>query len=105
MKKLLVIMLLCIGFSGCGMSPTTGLLFTNVKASHDYVRHTTEAWQVGAKVGTAEVMNILGLIAIGDCSIKTAADKEKITKIHFVDYETFSVLGFFTRHTTRVIGE
>jgi hypothetical protein len=104
MKKLLVIMLLCIGFSGCA-GGTMGLLFTNVKSSHDYVRHTSEAWQVGAKVGTAEVMNILGLVAIGDNSIKTAADSEKITKINFVDYEKFSVLGLFTRVTTRVIGE
>jgi hypothetical protein len=104
MKKLLIIALLCIGFSGCGTG-ANGLLFTNVKASNDYVRHTSEPWQVGGKVGTAEVMNILGLVAIGDCSIKTAADSEKITKINFVDYEKFSVMGLFTRYTTRVIGE
>jgi len=47
---------------------------------------------------------ILGIVATGDYSIKTAAKNTGITKIKYVDVEVFSVLGCGT-YTTIVYGD
>ena len=50
-------------------------------------------------------MMYLGLIAVGDASIRTAANSAGITKIHHVDYHTTNMLGIVARITVTVYGE
>jgi hypothetical protein len=57
------------------------------------------------KVGTGEAISILGLVAVGDASIESAAAKAGITKIHHVDWQTMSILWVYTKATVRVYGE
>ena len=59
----------------------------------------------GTKIGTSTVTSILGLIATGDASIRAAAKDGGITKIHYVDYESKSVLGLWSPYTVVVYGE
>lgn len=57
------------------------------------------------KKGEAELISILGMVAIGDASIETAAKNGGITKIHHIDHKTYNVLGFYGKYTTIVYGE
>lgn len=58
-----------------------------------------------SKVGKATSTSILGLVAQGDSSIKTAVANGGITKIKFVDYEVDNILGFYGKYTTIVYGD
>lgn len=82
------------------MAPAVGGLYTSTKAPLTATSNT-----VGTKVGTAELTSILGIVATGDASINEAAKKAGITKISHVDYESFSVLGFYGKLTVYVYGE
>jgi len=57
-----------------------------------------------AKIGRAEAWGIL-VYATGDASISAAMRNGKITRIHHVDHETFSILGVYAKYTTIVYGE
>ena len=57
-----------------------------------------------SKMGTAESQAIL-VVAWGDASIQAAADAAGIKKIHHVDCEVFSILGIYSKYTTKVYGE
>jgi len=57
-----------------------------------------------AKIGRAEAWGIL-VYATGDASISAAMRNGKITRIHHVDHETFSILGLYAKYTTIVYGE
>lgn len=59
----------------------------------------------GSKVGTSEATNILGLVAMGDASVQTAARNAGITKISHVDYKKTSVIGVYAKVITVVYGE
>jgi hypothetical protein len=83
------------------MSPVSGMLFTGLKAPI----FGGAGQGVGTKTGKAECMGILGLVALGDASIATAAQNGGITKIMAVDYEAFNVLGLFAKFTVLVHGE
>ena len=92
-------------FSGCAAyttAPALGTLYTE----------TTAPAAVGEgvnlenlKVGEGTVTSILGLIATGDASIRTAALSAGIQKIHFVDYKSTSILGLYATYTVLVYGE
>ena len=58
-----------------------------------------------SKVGKATSTSVLGLVATGDASIKTAAANGGIKKIKFVDYEVDNILGFYGKYTTVVYGD
>ncbi len=87
---------------GCASvhSPVSGILFTNVDAP---VAATSNPSYT--KVGTATCFSFLGLIAAGSCSIETAITNGKITKIHHIDSESFSLLGIFATYKVKVYGE
>ena len=59
----------------------------------------------GTKTGEASCTNVLGLVAVGDCSIDAAAKKGGINNIKSVDQKTTSVLGLFVKRTTVVTGD
>jgi len=88
--------------AGCAMvmTPAAGSLYSNVKGPFTATSNTG-----GTKIGRAECASILGLIALGDASIDTAARNGGITKVKTVDYETWSLLGIYAKLTVVVTGE
>lgn len=59
----------------------------------------------GSKSGEATAIIIMGLAANGDASIAAAARNGGITKIMTIDCKSDSLLGVFSRVTTKVTGE
>ena len=92
-----------LAMTSCAILPTelgTAGLYTNVQ-----VGNTATANSVGHKVGSAQAMNFLGLFAIGDASINSAANKGGIKKISHVDVQKSNFLGIYSTYTTYVYGE
>lgn len=102
MKKLLSGIFACAALLsvGCAKSPVVGGIYTDVK---DGLAVTGNAGS--SKVGTAEVKGYVGLVALGDASIQTAAREAGITRIHHVDYQTKSYVGVYTIYTIIVYGD
>jgi hypothetical protein len=57
-----------------------------------------------SKTGAAEAKGII-IVAFGDSSIDAACKAGGVTKVHYVDYETFNVLGLYGTVKTTVYGE
>jgi hypothetical protein len=98
----MIIILISILLSGCAaysVSPVTGFIYNDVKAP----LAVTE-FDEGSKVGTATATSILGLVATGDASIKTAMENAGITKIQHVDFRSKSILGIYAEFTVIVYG-
>ncbi|MCX7986327.1 MAG: TRL-like family protein [Bacteroidales bacterium] len=77
-----------------------GSLYTNVKSPV-----TATSNSVSSKVGTASASSFMGIIATGDASIEKASKSAGITKIHHVDEEATSILGFIAKYKVYVYGE
>ena len=101
-SKRLVVPLLAVALTGCAAaaSPVTGFLYMDVKGPADISGNAAST-----KVGRATCKSILGFFATGDASIDTAAKAAGITKIHHVDFESYSMLGCYATFTTVVYGE
>ena len=92
--------------SGCAyvapVVPPLGWIYSDISAPIDTDANQTT---VAPKVGESESMSILGLVALGDASIRTASANANISKIDHVDYSYFNVLFVYQKFTTRVYGE
>ena len=101
-SRRLVVPLLALSLAGCAMaaSPVTGFIYMDVKGPADVTGNGASS-----KVGRATCKSYLGICGTGDASIETAAKAAGITKIHHVDFESYSVLGFYATFTTVVYGE
>ena len=81
MKRMIALPALAMLLSGCATQVPIGFLLID----------NTLPLQVGdssvksLKTGTATSQSYLGMIAVGDCSIETAAKNGGITKISHVD--------------------
>ena len=88
-----LLLLPAAGSLGClgVVTPAAGVLYTDVKGP----LHPGE--RVGSKEGRACARSILGLIATGDASIKSAAEAGGISRIDSVDThsEWMLVMGSF----------
>ena len=100
MKKFLAAAFVALACAGCVKSPVVGGIYTDVK---DGLAVTGNAGS--SKVGTAEVMGYVGLVALGDASIQTAARDAGFTRIHHVDYQAKSYVGVYTIYTVIVYGD
>lgn len=95
--------------SGCyagfasGASGVPGFLYANTVTPEVGTSVTSNV--AGTKVGQAECVSYLGLIASGDCSVEAAAASGKITRIHSVARKVENVLGIFAKVTIIVTGE
>ena len=89
---------------GCAMPYSSGLIFSNMDRPACSPDDAT-GLQIGSKAGTSQMVNYLGLIAIGDASIKTAAKNGGITRISSVDLKHTSILGIVVSYETIVSGE
>ena len=83
-----VVGLLCVSLAGCGFTapvvPPTGFVYTNIKAPIDIDAASTP---MPMKSGSSGSMSILGLVALGDASIRSAANEGGISTVEHVDYE------------------
>ena len=102
MRKLILLCIMAfIPFIiGCSASFPHGAIFTEVTLPID-----AESGAIGKKVGTAECMCILGLVATGDCGINEAMRNGGITKVQHVDWSVRNVLGIVAEYQTIVYGE
>ena len=107
MRKTIIYIVLCLfsmallaGCAAMAVSPTSGFLYTDVKAPL-----TATSNSGSSKVGTAVCTSILGLVSTGDASIQTAMKNGGITKIQHVDYHSTSILGIYATFTVTVYGE
>lgn len=98
--------------SGCATNlypggPTpAGIGYTKVRAPAQFLSVPVENTAGTKKVGKASVTAFLGLVSLGDSSIKAAMTEGEITKIHHVDYEIEHFLyAIFAKQTTIVYGE
>ncbi|MCL1915105.1 MAG: TRL-like family protein [Desulfovibrionaceae bacterium] len=96
------ILVLALLMAGCGgvTSPVSGSLYTNLKGP-GYENAAGEY----SKVGEAECTGYLGLVAVGDCSVETAARNGGLSTVKFVDYKAHSILGIVNTYTTVVYGD
>lgn len=87
--------------SGCAtvVSPVHGWAFTDVKWGASATSNSGSS-----KVGTAKATSYLGIVGVGDASIKAACDSAGITKIHHVDVYSKHILIVGWLETT-VYGE
>lgn len=93
--------------SGCGtvsapFRPPIGVV-TSISAPLS--TEFNPATQVAKLQGESSAISVLGLAALGDCSIKAAADNGRLSKVHYADYSFFSILGIYQKTTVRVYGE
>jgi hypothetical protein len=104
MKKLAMITLLAgsIAFlmSGCASYIPAGSIYTGAQGAIGGSGDVSYS-----KVGKATSTSILGLVATGDASIKTAAANGGIKRIKYVDYEVENILGIYGQYTTVVYGD
>lgn len=86
--------------SGCASTYPVGGLFQDLQMP---VAATGEG--SGKKMGEAECSSILGMVAMGDCSIQTAKKKGKITKVSHVDWKVKNILGIIGNYKVVVYGD
>ena len=90
----------CVGCLSAPFQPPTGV----VTACSDPL--TTECnVKHGSKTGSSEAISILGLVAVGDCSLNAAIKQGKLKEAYYADYKYLNILGIFQKVTVNVVGE
>ena len=105
MGAVIVVSAALVALSGCMKAPVMppwGMIYNSYMAPLSY---EGKGLPVGNKSGTASTESILGMVAWGDGSLKTAAANGKLTKVNHIDYEYFNVLGVYQCYTTVAYGE
>jgi hypothetical protein len=95
--------LLGLTLSGCyaGVaSPVPGFLYADVKSGKIGTSEVADL-----KKGVATCESILGLIAVGDCSVEAAKKNGGIAKVQYADSAVKNILGVYATYTTVVHGE
>lgn len=88
--------------AGCAGGPYAGgALFSQTQLPVT----ATEAADACTKSGEASMINILGIVAIGDASIEAAKKNAGVTTVSTVDTDFFNILGLFAKSTTKVCGK
>ena len=103
MRRLIPALLLVVSLSltiGCGPGVTTGSLYTDTTIPADLSDNA-----VVEQSGEACATSILGIVNIGDASIKTAADEGGIDRVGAVNVRLNSILGLYAQHCTVVSGQ
>ncbi len=103
------LVLVCLALSGCtGIAwapvvPPPGLVFTSYTAPLDVDFDRTEVDDV--RTGESGIINILGIICIGDAGSMDAAREGNLSRVDGADYTMLNVLGIFSKYTTVVYGQ
>jgi len=100
-----------LGFALCGIAgstlgcisapvvPPLGMVYTDIHAP------LAPRGDVGTRRGSSQATAILGLVSIGDASVRAAAANGNIRDVKLVDYGYTNVLLIFQRYTTVVYGD
>jgi hypothetical protein len=88
-----------LGCIAAPVVPPLGMVYTDIHAP------LAPRGDVGTRRGTSQVTSILGLISIGDASVKAAAANGNIRDVKLVDYAYTNVLLIFQRYTTIAYGD
>lgn len=86
--------------TGCYTAPVKppfGGLYSNYDAPLTTEFNGQDA--VPQKAGSASSYSILGLIAWGDCSVRTAASQAGLYTVNYCDYRYKNVLGVYQEFT------
>jgi hypothetical protein len=104
MKKMgltVLVLFTVLALSGCATPYPMGWVYTEIKAPVA----AGDGMVSYSKVGTSKATSVLGIVATGDCSIKTAAANGGVKNIKYVDYDAKNILGFYGEYTTTVYGD
>ncbi len=91
-----------ITLTGCysaPIMPPTGMLYNDTAAPMNM-----GGAEMGSKSGEATATSFFGLVSMGDCSVKAAAEAGGITNVKHTDYHFSNILGY-QRFTTIVYGD
>jgi len=107
MKHLFSLLLLCFVVTGCSyqapVMPPGGLIFSDIAAPLDADAERQEV--SGLSSGQASSMSILGLVALGDCSITAASANGGLSEVEYMDYEYFNILLAYQKFTLKAYGQ
>ena len=100
MKKVILTTLILTLLASVALAAPYGFLYTDTK-------EPVAASALGSysKTATGSNMSILGLVALGDGSIKTVAGNNGITKIKYVDKHTSGILSIIVTETYTIYGD
>ena len=103
MKKLGIVIAVFTIFVllGCATIIPIGTLYTEAK----FPVIATSNGGSSSKIGVAQCTSMMGLIALGDCSIAAAKKNGGIKKIYNVDWKVKSILGIYGTYDVVVTGE
>ena len=103
MKKIIILTstLAITFFSGCAVHPTQAFLYSNTTVPVNATGNS-EASKQGV---SDECVNILGIVATGDCSITSAKRNGGISRVSTVDWKGINVLGIYSRGNTLITGQ
>jgi len=90
------------GYYRTPVQPSAGFLFARLEAP---LTIDNNGAAVTSKWGTAYSESFLGLIAIGDSSIQSAAENGGLSRIAYADYKFYNILGLYSKFTTVVYGQ
>lgn len=103
MKKIYLVFAACIVcmLMGCATIIPIGTLYTDAKMP----MMVTSNSGTSLKTGVSQCTSILGLVALGDCSIAAAKRNGGITKVYSVDGDVKNILGIYGVYKVIVTGE
>ena len=90
---------LALGMTSCGAVGIVGAVYQDTTTPDAVTANV-----LGSKVGQADVLSILGVVALGDAGIEKAAKSAGITKVSHVDKKVWSILGVYSVTTYTVYG-
>ncbi len=102
MKKLFLAAMVAVttfAFTSCGGLGMGGFVYQD-----STVPAAVTSNAIGSKCGTAKILNVLGVVELGDAGINTAAKNGGISRVSHVDVKTFSILGVFVTYEYFVYG-
>jgi len=103
MKKFRFVLILgaAVLLAGCAMLVPMGSVYTGVKLP----MMATGNRSASTKTGEATCTSVLGVVAVGDCSIEAAMKNGGITKVNHVDWDVRNILGIYGTYKVIVSGE
>lgn len=103
MKKFGIVIAVFVIFvlMGCATMIPIGTLYTEQKLP----MMVTSNGGSSSKIGVAQCTSIMGLVALGDCSIAAAKKNGGIKKVYSIDWKVKSILGIYGTYDVVVTGE
>jgi hypothetical protein len=103
MKKSGIVLMIVAVFMliGCATMIPIGTLYTEQKLPMMVTSNSGTSFKTGA----SQCTSILGLIALGDCSIATAKKNGGIKTVYSVDWDVKNILGIYGTYKVVVTGK